>query len=180
MDMTTVRVWDVFVRVFHWCLVLCISVAWLSSNNAGTLHTAAGYFAGGLVILRLIWGIVGSKYARFSQFVGSPRIVIGYLKDVLARRAARYLGHNPAGGAMIVALIVSVAATSISGWMLTTDAFWGVLWVQKVHGFLADSLLVLTAFHVAGVVAASLHHRENLVRAMLSGRKRRPAPRDVV
>ncbi|HAL37388.1 MAG TPA: cytochrome B [Polaromonas sp.] len=180
MEVKTIRVWDVFVRVFHWSIALCIGIAWLSSDNADTLHTTVGYISGGLVICRLIWGVIGSKYARFSQFVCSPGIVIGYLRAIFSHREARYLGHNPAGGAMIVALLLAVAATSISGWMLTTDAYWGVLWVQKVHRFLADSVSALVFFHVGGVVMASLHHRENLILAMLSGRKRQAGPRDVV
>ena len=175
----TIPVWDPFVRVFHWSLVLCIGIAWLRSDDAQTLHTVVGYMAGSLVLFRVIWGLVGSKYARFSQFVRSPRIVIRYLKSIVSHREVRYLGHNPAGGAMIITLILAVSVTCISGWMLTTDAFWGVLWVQKVHGFAAKSILLMVLFHVIGVLVASIRHRENLALAMLSGHKRRPGPIDV-
>jgi len=175
----TTPVWDAFVRVFHWSLVLCIGIAWLSSNDADTLHTVVGYIAGSLVICRVIWGFVGSKYARFSQFVRSPRIVIRYLKAIVSHREVRYLGHNPAGGAMIITLILAVAATCISGWMLTTDAFWGVLWVQMMHRFAARAILFLVLFHIVGVLLASIRHRENLALGMLSGHKRLPGPVDV-
>jgi cytochrome b len=174
MEATSVRVWDVFVRVFHWALVLCIGIAWASAYNTDSpIHNSAGYLAGGLVLCRVIWGFIGTRYARFSQFVCSPPIVIRYLRDIVAHREARYLGHNPAGGAMIVILMLMVAATCISGLMLITDAFWGVSWVQELHGFVANSVLFLVALHIGGVVVASLRHRENLVRAMLNGRKRR-------
>jgi cytochrome b len=175
MEPNSVYVWDAFVRVFHWALVLCICIAWASAYNTDSpIHVSAGYVAGGLVSCRVIWGFVGTRYARFSQFVRSPRIVLGYLGDVVARREARYIGHNPAGGAMVLILLLALAATSVSGFMLITDAFWGVSWVQEVHGFIARSVLFLVALHVGGVILASLRHRENLVRAMLNGRKRRP------
>lgn len=179
MKAATVRVWDVFSRLFHWGLVLCIGIAWLTANTADGYHAAAGYVAGGLVIGRWVWGFIGSRYARFSQFVRTPRAVIAYLHAMLAHREARHLGHNPAGGAMIVALMLLVATTCISGWMMTTDAYWGVAWVQQAHEMLTDTLLVLMAVHVGGVVVASVRHRENLVLAMLTGRKRAPGPRDV-
>ena len=174
MDATRVRVWDAFVRVFHWALVLCMGIAWASAYNTDSpIHVSAGYLAGGLVLCRAIWGFVGTRYARFSQFVRSPRIVFGYLRDMAARRETRYLGHNPAGAAMILMLMLAVAATCVTGIMLTTDPFWGVSWVQALHGFVAGSVLFLVTLHVGGVIIASLRHRENLVRAMLNGRKRR-------
>lgn len=174
-----IPVWDLFVRVFHWSLVVCIGVAWFTSDDVQTLHTVVGYIAGGLVAGRVIWGFVGSKYARFSQFVRSPEIVIQYLKSIASHREQRYLGHNPAGGAMIIALILAVSVTCITGWMMTTDAFWGVSWVQKLHDFAAKGILLMVLIHVIGVVVASVRHRENLPLAMLSGRKRRSGPMDI-
>lgn len=175
----TVRVWDPLVRVFHWCLVASFAIAWLSSEDGRSLHQWAGYAAASLIALRLIWGIAGSRYARFGQFVRTPRSVAGYLIDILKGREARYLGHNPAGGLMIMALITVMAGLCLTGWLYTTDAFWGVDWVEETHEALANILLALVGLHVAGVVIASLRHRENLVRAMFTGRKRAPQRGDV-
>jgi len=175
----TVKIWDPFVRIFHWSLVASFAVAWLSAEDWRALHEWAGYAAGSLIALRLLWGIVGTRYARFRQFVRSPSAVIGYVRDIVTGREARYLGHNPAGGLMIVALIATVASVSTSGWMMTTDTFFGVDWVEHVHEALASGMLALVGLHVLGVVVASLRHRENLVAAMVSGRKRSPGRADV-
>jgi len=174
----TVRVWDPLVRVFHWSLVASFALAWISADEWDDLHIWAGYAAAALIAFRVVWGLVGSRYARFSQFVRAPRAVAAYLKDLLTGREARYLGHNPAGGAMILLLIFSLTALCLTGWMYTLDAFWGEEWVEEVHEALANLLLVLVGLHLAGVALASLKHHENLVRAMVTGRKRAPARGD--
>jgi len=175
----TVKIWDPFVRVFHWSLVASFTVAWLSAEDWRALHEWAGYAAGSLIALRLLWGIVGTRYARFRQFVRSPSAVAGYVRDIVTGREARYLGHNPAGGLMIVALIAAVASVSATGWMMTTDTFFGVDWVEELHEALASGMLALVGLHVLGVVVASLRHRENLIAAMISGRKRAPGRADI-
>jgi cytochrome b len=175
----TVKVWDPVVRIFHWCLVISFAVAWLSGDELKRLHIWAGYAAAALVAFRIIWGLAGGHYARFSQFVRAPADVAGYIGDIVRGRERRYLGHNPAGGAMIVALIVGLVGVSVTGWMFTTDTFWGVAWVEDTHAILANMLLALVGLHVAGVVLASLRHHENLIRAMVTGRKRRPTVGDV-
>lgn len=174
----SVRVWDPLVRFFHWSLVASFAVAWISADEWDDLHIWAGYAAGALIAFRLVWGLLGPRYARFGQFVRSPGAVAAYLKDIVSGRERRYLGHNPAGGAMILALILSLAALCLTGWMYTLDMFWGVEWVEETHEVLANLLLVLVALHLAGVVLASLKHQENLVRAMITGRKRAPAAGD--
>jgi cytochrome b len=174
-----IRVWDPFVRAFHWALAASFAVAWLSSENWESLHSAAGYAAGALVGLRVVWGFLGPKYARFAQFVRSPKTVIDYLRAIKDRAERRYVGHNPAGGAMIVVLLAAMAATAVSGWLLTTDAFWGSTIVQRIHSVLAHGVLALVALHLAGVLLASLRHRENLVRAMVVGVKRGAGPGEV-
>ena len=121
------RVWDPLVRAFHWALAASFAVAWLSSENWDSLHNAAGYAAGALVALRVVWGFLGPRYARFAQFVRSPDTVIAYLRAIKDGSERRYIGHNPAGGVMIVVLLVAIAATAVSGCLLTTDAFWGLL-----------------------------------------------------
>lgn len=174
----TIRVWDPLVRLFHWSLVVSFAIAWISADEWDDLHIWAGYAAAALVSFRILWGLVGSRYARFSQFVHAPRTVTAYLKDLMAGREARYLGHNPAGGAMILLLLASLAALCLTGWMYTLDAFWGEEWVEEIHEVLANLLLVLVGLHVAGVALASLKHHENLVRSMITGHKRFPAPGD--
>ena len=173
------RVWDLFVRLFHWSLAASFVVAWLTRHGSEDIHHLAGYAAAGLVLLRVVWGVVGTHYARFTQFTRSPRTVMGYLRDILTGREARYIGHNPAGGAMILALLLTMTATAFTGWMTTTDQFWGVEWVTRAHDLIAHALLILVLAHLAGVALASLRHRENLIRAMLSGWKRAPERGDV-
>jgi len=178
--MATTRVWDLFVRIFHWSLAASFAVAWISGDDWKSLHIRSGYAAGALIAMRLLWGVMGTHYARFAQFVRPPLVVADYLRDVATGREARYLGHNPAGGAMIVALLVTLAGLCISGWLLTTDAFWGSEAMEGIHEMLAYLALVLVALHIVGVAFASVRHHENLVRAMITGRKRMSGPADVV
>lgn len=175
----TVRVWDLFVRVFHWTLAAAFITAWLTRHSSETLHYVAGYAAGALIGARLLWGVIGSHYARFAQFTRGPRTVVAYLRDIATGREARYLGHNPAGGAMVLVLMFMMAGTATTGWLTTTDAFWGVEWMSKLHERLADGLLILVLVHIAGVLLASFRHKENLIGAMLSGLKRAPEPGDI-
>jgi cytochrome b len=179
--MATVKVWDLFIRVFHWSLVASFTVAFLSSEGRDLrlLHYWAGYSAAALVFLRLMWGLGGTHYARFSQFVRGPQTSLGYVKDVLTGREARYLGHNPAGGAMVVLLLISLIGVSLTGHLMTTDTFWGSEQMEEAHEILANGMIGIIAIHIAGVAFESIHHRENLVKAMLTGRKREAAPGDV-
>jgi cytochrome b len=110
-----VKVWDPLVRVFHWTLVVAFFVAYLTGDDLLTLHVWAGYLVGGIVVLRVLWGVVGPKHARFGDFVFKPFTVWRYLLDLLCFRAQRYLGHSPAGGAMVVALLLALAAVVWSG-----------------------------------------------------------------
>jgi cytochrome b len=178
-EATVIRIWDPFVRAFHWMLVVSFIVCWLSAQVWQDLHAWAGYVAGALALARVVWGFVGGGYARFAQFVRAPRIVLAYLGALARGSEARFVGHNPAGGAMIVALMIVVAATVASGYALTTDAFWGSSGAQRLHSWIAHGLALLVLVHLAGVALASLRHRENLVRAMIFGKKRAPAPGDV-
>ena len=173
------RVWDPVVRIFHWSLVASFVVAWLTRHSSEDIHHLAGYAAAGLIAVRLAWGFFGTPYARFTQFVRDPRTVLHYLRDMLAGREARYIGHNPAGGVMVMALILAMGTTALTGWMMTTDSYYGVAWVAHLHELVADGLLLLVLAHVGGVVFASVRHRENLIGAMISGRKRGPAEEDV-
>ena len=159
-------------RVFHWSLATLFLVAYVTGDEIERVHIAAGYAIAGLIALRVVWGFVGPRHARFSNFVRSPRAVLAYLRDVALLRAPRYLGHNPAGGAMIIALLVMLAGTGVTGYMMTTDAYWGAKWVEEVHEAFANLTVGLIVFHVLGVLVASFEHRENLVKSMITGRKR--------
>lgn len=183
-----IKVWDLFVRVFHWSLVIGFFTAYVAEDEAIGLHIWAGYLAFSLVLLRLLWGLVGSEHARFHDFVRGPGRVLAYLKQVVSGSAPRYLGHNPAGGAMIVALLAGVLLTTISGLLVygaenpagglgTLSAALGIVGeagaerLEEVHELFSNLTLALVVLHIAGVVFESLRHRENLVRAMLTGRK---------
>lgn len=113
-----IKVWDPLVRIFHWSLVVAFTVAYLTEDEWQQLHVLAGYTVAGLVAFRLIWGFVGTKHARFSDFVFSPATILAYLKDMLYFRARRYIGHNPAGGAMVIALLIALAGTTLTGMKL--------------------------------------------------------------
>ena len=167
-----VKVWDPFVRVFHWTLLTLFVIAFVTGDEVEGVHIAAGYGIAILLALRLVWGVIGSPHARFSGFVRSPLKVLAYLRDVASHKAPRHLGHNPAGGAMIVALLTALIGTAVTGYMMTTDAYWGARWVEKLHEIFAHGTLALAGLHVLGVVVSSLLHRENLVKAMWTGRKR--------
>jgi cytochrome b len=172
MPPATVKVWDPFVRFFHWSLVASFVIAYATGDEIDRVHIAAGYTIVGLLAIRIVWGFVGPRHARFSNFVRRPREVLAYLRDVALLRAPRYIGHNPAGGAMIVALLVALAGTCTTGYMMTTDAYWGSKLIEQVHEFLANLTVGLVVAHVLGVLIASFEHRENLVASMISGRKR--------
>jgi cytochrome b len=171
MPPATVKVWDPFVRVFHWSLASLFVTAYMTGNKVEWLHLGAGYAIATLIVLRVGWGIIGLKHARFSDFVRPPGEVLAYLRDITRHRARRYLGHNPAGGAMVLVLLALLAGTGVTGYMMTTDAFWGARWVEDVHVTLANLTVVLVVVHVVGVLAASVQHRENLVLSMITGRK---------
>ena len=167
-----VVVWDPLVRVFHWALVAAFVTAWVSAEEIGVVHRSAGYVIVGLVAFRVLWGLVGPRHARFASFIWRPSAVLTFLADTARFRARRHLGHNPAGGAMVVALLVMLAAITTTGIMMTTDAFWGARWVRELHELSVNVAVVLIVVHVLGVVLASVEHRENLVVAMVTGRKR--------
>lgn len=203
----SIKVWDILVRVFHWSLVIFFVLAYLTGEGEGStenLHALAGYVIIGLLVFRLVWGFIGSKHARFSDFVYSPANIAAYLKSLLTTKPKHYLGHNPAGGAMIILMLISLIMVSWSGlkaygvegkgplasaeMSLVTlaqadswfeeeeehgrggrgegDEFW-----EEVHEVFVNFTLLLVFLHLGGVLVSSLLHKENLVRAMITGRK---------
>ncbi len=168
----SIKVWDLFVRVFHWLLVIAFATAWYTGGIWDQPHLTFGYFVLALILARIVWGFVGSRYALFSDFVYPPSVIVRYMAEMMHLWAPRYLGHNPAGGVMVIALIAMMFVLCISGIMMTTDAFWGVEWVDNLHATASNIALVLVALHIGGVVFASIEHGENLMRAMITGFKR--------
>ncbi|MDP4592964.1 MAG: cytochrome b/b6 domain-containing protein [Beijerinckiaceae bacterium] len=169
----TVKVWDVFVRVFHWSLVTLFVAAFFTPDFSEKIHQGVGYAIAVLLAARIIWGFIGSPHARFSDFVRGPRETAQFLRDTLYLRAKRYRGHNPAGGAMDVALIVSISGTCLSGYLMTLDYFWGMKWIEEVHEVCAWGCVALIFLHVLGVIVASFEHKEFLIWSMFTGQKRK-------
>ena len=178
----SVRVWDPLVRIFHWSLAGFFLLAYVTEDELLTVHVYAGYAVAALIIFRLIWGLIGTRYARFTDFVTGPAVLLSYLGKLVTGRAPRYLGHNPAGGAMVIALLVSLTLTAFTGMALIAGdgigPMAGTLFArfsgeafEEVHEFFANLTMFLVVLHVAGVLVSSLLHRENLVNAMLTGRK---------
>ncbi len=196
MQVMEVRVWDPVVRAVHWVLAAAVIVDWFTDEPLW-MHTWLGYLALALVVLRIVWGFVGSEHARFVSFVRGPQLVFDYLAGLVRFSSKRYLGHSPAGGAMIVALLIMIAATAGTGMAnLAADRGEGPLasviakverpprvpgqrrpplLMKQVHETVANITIALVVLHVLGVGLASFAHRENLVRAMITGRKRAEA-----
>ncbi len=220
-----VAVWDIWVRLFHWSLVVLFTVAWFTGEEENDLHIWAGYAILGLLVFRVIWGFVGSRHARFGDFIRPPAEVVSYLKGLASGRVRHYLGHNPAGGWMILALLLSLSVVTFSGlkvyaieegkgplaWTVSPSAetypaagyreeweeedeameleeageheeagmeagedeeeeeFW-----EEIHEASVNFTLLLVFLHIAGVIVSSRLHRENLVRAMITGYKEPP------
>jgi cytochrome b len=186
-EATMVPVWDGFVRVSHWTIVVGFFVAYFTEDDLLTLHVWAGYVVGVLVLLRIVWGVVGPKHARFVDFLYRPSEVLAYMRDLLRRTGKRYLGHSPAGGAMVIVLLIGLLAVVGTGLVLyaieehagplaglVAAGGRGGLW-EEAHELLANLMLLLVGVHVAGVLLAAHVHHENLVRAMITGRKRAPS-----
>lgn len=210
----TIKVWDPLVRIGHWTLVTAFFVAYFTEEDLLTPHVWAGYTVAAVIVLRVLWGLVGTEFARFGNFVRGPGETLRYLADIARNRARRFIGHNPAGGAMIVAMLASLTVTTYSGLEIyaieenagplaaitevhepgspdltlvsvaradddsdsdsdhdngheSAEEFW-----EEVHEVSANLTLLLVGLHVLGVILASYSHRENLVKAMVTGRKR--------
>ena len=172
-------VWNAGIRLLHWTLAAAMIVSFATHEGGGRLHEWTGYLSLAAAGTRVLMGVAGSGYWRFSQFVRGVGATARYSRAVLARREPRHLGHNPLGAWMVVALLANAIAAGLSGWLYTTDRFWGMAWLETTHSVFGNALLPLLALHVAGVLFTSVRHHENLVAAMLHGRKRAPGPQDV-
>ena len=180
-------VWDVPVRVLHWTIVVSFVLCWASTIEAlaaiGPWHEPAGWIGLAAAMLRIVWGFVAPRepggHARFASFVHGPRAVRMYARAVLAGSAPRHLGHNPLGAWMALALWAGIGLLALTGWLYTTDAFFGDATVEAAHEAIAWVMLVLALLHIAGVIVTGRSHGENLVASMVHGRKRAPRPDDI-
>ena len=166
-----IRVWDAPLRLFHALLALSFAGAWLSAESERwrAVHVTLGLTMAGLVVFRLLWGVLGSRHARFADFVRGPGAVAAYLRSIWLRRPEQHSGHNPAGGWVIVAMLALIGVTSALGWAAYSD--FGGDAVAEGHEVAASLMLGLVGVHLLGIVVSSVLHRENLARAMVTGRK---------
>lgn len=169
--MRKILVWDWPSRVGHWLMALCFAVAYASGDSEEwrLVHVMAGGALAGLVVFRLVWGLVGTRHARFVSFLGSPGAAWRYLLSLVSGKSVHYTGHNPAGAWAIVALLCLGLLAAASGWPVYQDL--GGDWLEELHELAANGMLLVVLMHLLGVVVGSLVHRENLVRAMLIGWK---------
>lgn len=198
----SIKVWDPLVRIFHWSLVALFTIAYFTAEESESAHAIVGYAISGLLIFRITWGFLGTEHARFSDFIYSPREIAGYLKGLFRGNPRHYLGHNPAGGLMVLILLIALTATCVSGLkaygaeghgplaghLLASTAYAdggdddeshanggedkeGEEFWEEVHEVFVNITLFLIAIHIMGVVASSYLHKENLIKAMITGRK---------
>jgi len=200
----TIKVWDILIRIFHWSLVASFFIAYFTAEEENFWHIYSGYTVLGLILFRIIWGFIGSKYARFSSFLYSPAEVIQYLKELMEKKPTHYVGHNPAGAYMIFALLLSLFVVTLSGLKVyaveeglgpfaemtsefsiidnvyadederddeyekeNEEEFW-----EEIHEASTNFTLFLIFLHITGVIVASRLHHENLIKAMITGKKK--------
>ncbi|PCJ48647.1 MAG: cytochrome B [Gammaproteobacteria bacterium] len=181
-NLTNIKVWDPLVRIFHWSLAFFFFLAYIVEDDLIGVHTYAGYTVALLVSFRLIWGFIGTPYARFSDFVTSFKAVKTYLSQLFVGKTKHYIGHNPAGGLMIIALLTSLIITTFTGMFLfATEGhgpFGGTFLSQlsegpleDIHEFFANFTVFMVVIHLSGVIVSSLLYKENLVKSMVTGKK---------
>jgi len=170
----TVAVWDRPLRLWHWSLAILVLIAWVTPNTYDSLHRFAGYAVIGLLAFRLVWGFVGTRHSRFDKVGLRLRAAPDYLKNLVHGNTGRYLGLNPAGVAMLVAMLGLLGISTVTGAMQVTVRFFGVWWIEDTHAYSSQAVIVLAGLHVAGTLLMSVLQRENLVAAMFTGRKHPP------
>lgn len=166
-----IHVWDRFVRIFHWSLVTCVLMNFFVIDDGDTFHQWLGYLATGLVLSRIVWGFIGSRHARFADFFPTPARLQSHLRCLLSGTPDFHAGHNPLGALMILLLIALVLSLGATGYMQTTDLFWGEEWLQELHELLAGTLIGLAGLHALAALVMSHVERTNLIKAMFAGVK---------
>lgn len=172
---TTVKVWDWPVRVFHWTLAASVLGAFVTGENEDfeRLHQTLGWVAAGLIAFRVVWGLVGTRYARFTEFISSPAQVWAYIKSLRSGQPQHFVGHNPVGAVAVMLLMGLTTLSVYTGWLaLAEDA---AEWLEEAHEIAANTLITVVLVHVIGVLWSSRTHGENLLKAMLTGRKTAPS-----
>ena len=167
------RVWDPLVRVFHWSLVVCVLLNLMVVDDGEDLHQWLGYAAAALVGVRLVWGFIGPRHARFADFFPTPRRVANHVRALLGGEPEHHWGHNPLGALMVFALLAMVLSLGLTGWMQTLDAFWGVEWLMDLHEGLGEWLLPMVGLHAVATIVMGRIERTRLVKAMVTGVKER-------
>ena len=167
-----IKVWDPGVRIFHWTIVTACMLNLFILEEGKYWHRMTGYVVAAAIAVRMIWGFVGTRHARFSDFFPTPRRLKNQLRAIVSRNEKRYLGHNPLASVMMLLLMALLATTALTGWMTTLDAFWGEKWLEQLHGTIANSIMVLAFIHAGAAIVESWRHRENLVWSMVTGRKK--------
>jgi cytochrome b len=166
-----IMVWDVPTRVFHWALAFSFMGAYFTcaSEYMALCHITCGFTLFGLIVFRLLWGLIGTPYSRFSQFVTSPTALFRYLSELVKGRPIHFIGHNPAGAISILILLLLGLVCTVSGWLIYDDV--EIERLEEIHNYAASVMLAMVFVHIAGVFTSSLIHRENLVRSMIDGKK---------
>lgn len=168
-----VKVWDPFVRIFHWSLVACVLTNYFVIDDGEDWHQWIGYAASALVTLRIVWGFIGTRHARFADFFPTPTRLRAHLVAMRSGSTEFHPGHNPLGALMMLALMALVLALGVTGFLQTTDAFWGEEWLQELHEWLGSGLITLAGLHAAAAIVMGRIERTALVTAMVTGTKRR-------
>jgi cytochrome b len=166
-----VLIWDLPVRLFHWLLVICFFGAYITAeiDELKIIHFTLGYTLAALIVIRIAWGFIGTTHAKFSNFIRHPKAAISYLRSMIRREHPTDVGHNPAGALAIVALLSLGLLVSLTGWS-TLHEMVGE-WAEEVHEVLANFMLVIVVVHIVAVVGGSFLQKENLVKAMITGKK---------
>lgn len=169
--MKKIRVWDPLVRILHWTLVVCVFSNLFFNESGYPVHRALGMIASAVVIIRVVWGFVGSEHARFADWFPWPSRLFPYLRAMLHNAAPRHIGHNPAGAVMMLILMALILGMGVSGFLMTTDAFYEDETLLSIHQTLARILIAAIVLHVLGALVESWRHRENLIASMIHGNK---------
>lgn len=173
--MNRLNVWDPFVRVFHWGVALGFAANALVVDDDGKLHQWIGYAIVALVLARILWGLIGTRYARFTSFPPSLSGAFGQLREMTSGERHIHVGHTPLGALMIYNLLAALLVIGLSGWLMTTDAFWGVEWPEELHEGAVAWAEISVVMHIAAVLFESWRTRVNLPRAMVTGCKDLPS-----
>ena len=182
MNLQTITVWDPLIRIFHWSLLIAYTVAYFTQEQDYNRHLQSGYFILALIAVRLSWGVIGTQYARFTNFIYRPSTIYQYIKALINKQPPAYKGHNPAGGFMVMLLLICLLILCISGVALdaaenrsgpfaNTHLFLYQDIIVGVHSVFTYISLTLIVLHITGVLFSSFIHKENLVRAMITGKK---------